>query len=92
MADPQIQQAALLISEKGANPRLIRSALSNALLLSGKERLTTEDILFAARDLCGATDLPSAIYADLWAIKCCSSTLVPALEARRRTNTRSRHT
>ena len=69
--DPQVREAAKLFYLKGANPRHIRVALSNALMLHGK--LEPETILFAAHDLCAHSDLASAIYADLWAIKTCSS-------------------
>lgn len=71
--DHRIQEAAQIFYEKGANPRHIRGALSNALLLSDHQTLSVDDILFAANDLCACTDLASAIFADLWAIKCCSS-------------------
>lgn len=70
-ADQRIRQAANLFYEKGANPRHVRGALSNALLLHGT--LTPDDILFAAHDLCASADLASTIYSDLWAIKSCSS-------------------
>jgi hypothetical protein len=69
--DPQIVEAAQIFYEKGANPRHVRAALSQALLLRGN--LTPDTVLFAAHDLCASTDLVSAIYADLWAIKSCSS-------------------
>lgn len=71
--DPQLVQAARIFFQKGANPRHIRSALSNTLILLKKDRFEASDILFAAQDLCSTTDFHSAIYADLWAIKCCSS-------------------
>lgn len=67
----KVKEAASIFYEKGANPRHIRTALGNGLLLRGS--LTADTILFAAHDLCASTDLPSAIYADLWAIKVCSS-------------------
>jgi hypothetical protein len=70
-ADRQVGEAATLFYEKGANPRQIRGALSNALLLRGV--LSPENVLFAAQDLCESQDLASAIYSDLWAIKVCSS-------------------
>ncbi|AFZ11534.1 AAA ATPase central domain protein [Crinalium epipsammum PCC 9333] len=69
--DPQIIKAAEIFYQKGANPRQIRSALSNALMLHGS--LTSDTVLFAAMDLNVSSDLVSAIYADLWAIKACSS-------------------
>lgn len=68
---PAILEAAVIFAGKGANPRHIRSALSNALLI--KENLTPETILFAAQDLSVTTDIASVIYSDLWAIKACSS-------------------
>jgi len=71
--DAEITQAADIFYQKGANPRHLRSALSNALLLSGKSAFEPADILFAAHDLCATTDFASTVYADLWAIKGCSS-------------------
>lgn len=71
IGSPQVLEAARMFHEKGATPRHIRSALSNALLLKG--RLTADTILFAARDYTGMSGQASAIYSDLWAIKCCSS-------------------
>ena len=70
-ADKRIGLAADLFYQKGANPRHIRAALSNALLLHGE--LNPETVLFAAHDLCASQDMDSAIYSDLWAIKACSS-------------------
>mgnify|MGYP001592165027 CR=1 FL=1 len=71
--DSQIIEAANIFYQKGANPRHLRSALSNALLLSGKSVIEPNDIFFAAHDLCATTDFASTVYADLWAIKCCTS-------------------
>lgn len=70
-ASPALAEAAKIFSEKGANPRHIRQALSNVRLLKGS--LDERAILFAAHDLCSATDQLSAVFADLWAVKCCSS-------------------
>jgi len=67
----EIQEAARLFYSKGASPRHILSALSHALMLRGE--LTTETVLFAAHDLCPSSDLASVIYADLWAVRACSS-------------------
>jgi hypothetical protein len=69
--DPRVQQSGRLFYEKGANPRHIRSALSNAMLTY--RQLTADTILFAAHDLSACMDLNSAIYSDLWALKACSS-------------------
>jgi hypothetical protein len=68
---PAILEAAALFAQKGANPRHVRGALSNALLL--KDNLTPETVLFAAQDLSISTDRASTLYSDLWAIKACSS-------------------
>lgn len=73
IADGKILEAAKIFYQKGANPRHLRSALSNALLLSGKNVFEPNDILFAAHDLCATTDFASTVYADLWAIKGCTS-------------------
>jgi AAA+ superfamily predicted ATPase len=69
--DLKLQSAAGLLYTKGANPRHIRAALSNALLLRG--RLDEDAVVWAAEDFCASTDLASAVYADYWAIKCCVS-------------------
>jgi hypothetical protein len=71
VTDPHVVEAARIFHLKGANPRNIRAALSNAWLLHGT--LTPETIQFAAEDFCASTDLHSAIYADLWAVFTCSS-------------------
>lgn len=70
-ADKTIAEAGTLFHQKNANPRHIRAALTNALVLKGC--LTAESVLFAAKDLCASSDMASAIYSDLWAIKACSS-------------------
>jgi AAA+ superfamily predicted ATPase len=69
--DERIQDAARVFYSKGANPRDIRAALSNAVMLHGE--LTPTTILFAAHDLCTPSDLVSRNFCDLWAIKKCSS-------------------
>jgi hypothetical protein len=68
--DERIQDAARVFYSKGANPRDIRAALSNAVMLHGE--LTPETTLFAAHD-CTPSDLVSRNFCDLWAIKKCSS-------------------
>jgi DNA polymerase III delta prime subunit len=68
---PAIIQAADIFYCLGANPRHIRSSLSNALLLKGE--VTPATILFAAQDCTVATDRASAIYADLLAVDACTS-------------------
>jgi len=69
--DPTIAEAARIFFDKGANPRHIRGALSQALLSAGT--LTPQAILHAAHDLRVGSGHASAIYADLWAIQACSS-------------------
>jgi hypothetical protein len=69
--DRAIAEAADLFYQKGANPRHIRAALSNALLLKGS--LAPEQILFAAQDCTVPSDRASSIYADLWAVATCSA-------------------
>ena len=69
--EPIILQASEVFYEKGANPRHIHASLANVLLVTS--RLSAQTVLDAAHDFCGMTDLRSAIYADLWAVYCCSS-------------------
>jgi hypothetical protein len=69
--DSRVSEAAAVFYEKGANPRDILAQIDNALQTYGC--LNAEAILFAAHDLCASTDRISAIYADLWAIKSCTS-------------------
>lgn len=74
--DPEsqkIKEAAACFYAKGANPRRMRSALSNALILSERSVLDVNSILFAAHDLCPASDTASGMYADLQAIRYCTS-------------------
>jgi ATPase family associated with various cellular activities (AAA) len=69
--NPMIVDSANIFYELGANPRHIRSSLSNALLLKGE--LNPETILFAAKDCTISGDRISAIYSDLLAIAACTS-------------------
>ena len=72
VADAQeVQSAAALFYQKGAHARHVRASLATARLLRG--RLDPEAVLFAAQDFSGNTDHHSMQYADLEAIKCCSS-------------------
>ena len=70
-ASARIREAGGVFFEKGANPRDVRGALSEGLLRHGT--LSEDAVLFAARDFCGTTDRTSAVYADLWSIRACSS-------------------
>lgn len=69
--DPLVREAGSVFYAKGANPRQIRGQLGNVQLLHGS--LTPERVLLAANDMCPSQDLASAIYADLWAVKACTS-------------------
>lgn len=66
-----ILEAARIFHAKRANPRELRAALTNAALLRGT--LDAATVLFAANDFVGSVESASADYADLWAIRCCSS-------------------
>ena len=68
--DTSLREAARIFYEKGANPRDIRGALS---ITFDKQSLTPQSALNAAQDFCSSTDLESLVYADYWAIRCCSS-------------------
>lgn len=69
--DPKVVEAARIFYEKGASPRHIRAQLSNNTLF--RDAVDSDVILTAAHDFCDSTDRNSAIYAELWAIKACSS-------------------
>jgi hypothetical protein len=70
-SDPAIVSAAKIFYDKGANPRQIRSALSDAILLNGG--LNSQSMLFAAQDCMASADRDAAIYSDLWAVSTCTS-------------------
>ncbi len=67
--DQKMVEAADIFYSKGANPRHIRSALSNTLLISERNVIDVRIVLFAAHDLCPPSDFYSSIYADLQAIR-----------------------
>ncbi len=69
--DPRVKAAAEIFCLKHASPRHVREALTNALIFS--EILTEEVVLRAAQDFTSMTDRVSALYADLWAIRSCTS-------------------
>jgi AAA+ superfamily predicted ATPase len=69
--DPRVVEAANIFYGKGASPRHIRAQLSIAMGYSGV--MDADTVLFAARDFCDSTDRVSVAYAELWAIKVCSS-------------------
>ncbi|HEX2219909.1 MAG TPA: AAA family ATPase, partial [Gemmatimonadales bacterium] len=66
-----VEEAANLFYDKGASPREIRAALSVAMLTASE--LDPEIVLQAARDLRPSADRVSSEYADLWAIRACTS-------------------
>jgi AAA+ superfamily predicted ATPase len=70
-ANEKVREAAAVFFSKGLNPRVIRGALSDAVMIHGE--MTPEVVLYAAYDACESSDLASSIYADLWAIKTCTS-------------------
>ncbi|HEX6748070.1 MAG TPA: AAA family ATPase [Longimicrobium sp.] len=67
----EVRGAADLFYDKGASPREIRAALSMALLAASG--LDPKIVLQAARDLRPSADRVSSEYADLWAIRACTS-------------------
>lgn len=69
--DAFLKEAARIFHEKGANPRDMRGALS--IVVGAQGSLTAQSTLVAAQDFCSSTDLNSLVYADYWAIRCCSS-------------------
>jgi hypothetical protein len=66
-----LRDAGTRFFEKGATPREIRTALGLALLRS--RELTAELVAEAAWDVCVVSDRASADYADLWAVRTCTS-------------------
>ena len=70
-SDASLREAARIFYEKGANPRDVRGALS--IVVGAQGALTAQSTLVAAQDFCSSTDLNSLVYADYWAIRCCSS-------------------
>ncbi|MBT5714105.1 AAA family ATPase [Candidatus Poribacteria bacterium] len=69
--DERVQEAAREFYRKGATPRHVRAALGQARLLHGD--IDADTALFAARDLTPVEDMVSTQYADLWAVKACTS-------------------
>lgn len=71
VADRRLAQAAGIFYDKGATPRDIRAALSHVTLL--QPELDADAVLAAASDFSPSGDPESTIYADLWAVRACSS-------------------
>jgi len=69
--DPALIDAASVFSAKGASPRHVRGALTNAVLFV--DSLTPQVVLQAAQNMTVAADATSSVFADLWAIRCCAS-------------------
>lgn len=68
--DPLLGEAAMLFHRKGASPRHVRQALSQARLTA--ERLDGERIRGAAEDLLPVEDRLSSLLAELYAIRTCT--------------------
>ena len=69
--EPAVKEAAGIFSAKNSNPRQMRAAMANILLLTGK--LSGESLVAAARDFTGSQDYASAVFSDLWALRACTS-------------------
>ncbi len=69
--DNRVLEAARMFYSKAASPRHIRAALTNAAMFQSD--LNEDVVLAAAHDFCAAGDRTSSLYAELWAIKACSS-------------------
>ena len=73
ITDDEIKNVSMIFWNKGASPRVIMGALSNALGIYGK--LDSKALKFAAEDVCPQDhrDKMGAIFSDLWAIKVTAS-------------------
>ncbi|MBK8464953.1 MAG: AAA family ATPase [Chloracidobacterium sp.] len=71
--DERVISAARIFHAKGATPRHIRTSLSNTLMITGKREIDPDTVLLAADDLCQVEDTLSGVYADLQAIRYCTS-------------------
>lgn len=70
-SEAAVREAGTIFHRKGAGPREMGKALNRALLDRGG--LGPQEVLWAAHDYCGATDLDSVLYADLWAVRVTTS-------------------
>jgi hypothetical protein len=71
--DQQVIEAADIFYLKGANPRYIHGALCNAMQFCEAHMIDPDLVLFAANDFCTPADRLSSEFADLVAIKFCTS-------------------
>ena len=69
--DATMQEAAEIFHDKGASARQVSKSVTTVAMLKG--RLTADEVIAAARDLVPRSDHASSIYADLWAIRACTS-------------------
>lgn len=70
----EVRVAAEIFYRQGASARSIQDTLATSCLSRSLEDKGA--LVAAANDYCGETDRGSAAYADLWALKCCSSKAV----------------
>ncbi len=71
--DPKVREAGYVFYSKGAGPRDIRSALTNASTILEDSMVDSDLVLFAANDFIPKHDFLSIVYADLQAIRHCTS-------------------
>lgn len=71
--DPKVKDAGYAFYSKGAGPRDIRNALTNASTTLEGAIADSDLVLFAANDFIPKRDFLSVVYADLQAIRHCTS-------------------
>ena len=69
-SNPAIVEAAEIFHDKGASPRNVRNALSQARFFNSS--LSDDVIITAAKDVAAVNDRVSSVYADLWALRTCA--------------------
>ena len=72
-SDPKLKEAGHIFYPKGAGPRDIRSALTTASVTLDSHVKEADLVLFAADDFIPKNDFSSIVYADLQAIRHCTS-------------------
>lgn len=71
--DQKVLEASEMFYLKGASPRYIHGALCNAMQSTATDTVDANLVLFAANDFCTPADRASSEYADLVAIRFCTS-------------------
>ncbi|HAB17538.1 MAG TPA: AAA family ATPase [Pyrinomonadaceae bacterium] len=71
--DPKVIEAGAIFYSKGAGPRDIRSAITTALVTCDSTVSNADLVLFAANDFIPRRDFLTIVYADLQAIRHCTS-------------------